>query len=659
MDSKHHILLSKLATIGIVISIIQVILFGFIINTLFWTLASISVGIFFGLILLLNRLKKYNPAQIVYFIGSSILIAFFAAYLPLGSGMRLYYPSLLAFLFLIVDFRKQKLSFLIMFSTIVSCIFLSYFNEGGFSFLQFNNQEIRYLYISNYISSVAILIYVLYHNNFLKYDIKDALFESNAKLKAIFDSSKQAIFLIDLHLNILKYNKTAFNQIKSILGKEIQMGDFVLDYISKDSIEHYVHHFNKCIRDKESVTYERSVTDTNGQIFYYEIIFTPVYNENQEIIGVAAAGLDISIKKKLENDIYFRDILLTNIFEESPDALFLTDSITKEIIACSKSSVQMFEASSEDEIKHNKCIYLPKSPIYDLTEHEIENTIITFGEWKSEIEYQTFNGKVFWGAIHIKQIKVLEVTYNLVRVVDITHKIIEKENLINLHLLEQKEIANKLKQRNLGLIIHGQEQERQRISKELHDGISQMITAARLNIEVIDTLHAEESKLQKQKAKEILQQISIEVKRLSNNLMPTVIADFGLVYAIDHLVKLIPKSINVNFEYNFEIENLELTSNIQISVYRIVQEALNNAIKYANADLIHIFLGKSENNELILEIKDDGIGFRVNNHNDSNNSLPYNGLNNMKERADLINAQFEINSVPNKGTLICVVIPLF
>ncbi len=54
-----------------------------------------------------------------------------------------------------------------------------------------------------------------------------------------------------------------------------------------------------------------------------------------------------------------------------------------------------------------------------------------------------------------------------------------------------------------------------------------------------------------------------------------------------------------------------------------MKEALNNAIKYANLDLIHIFLGKSENNKLILEIKDDGIGFNLENLKDSNNLLPY------------------------------------
>ncbi len=659
MNSKEHIILSKLATIGIFVSIFQIIVFFFLIKTLFWTLSSLLVGVFFGLVLIFNNLKHFNISQYLYFAGSSLLITFFATNLPSGTGLRLYYPSLLAFLFLLLDFRKETLKFLILFISIVSLIFISYFFEGQFSIVLLDQKTIKFLYVCNYICSILIFVYILYNLNYLKFKTKDALFETNAKLKAIFDSSQQAIFLIDLDLKILKFNKTASQQIKIILNKDIQKGDYVNDYIPQDAIQQYIYHFNLCIETKSIVTYERHLVNENGEEYFYEIIFSPVYNENSQIIGVAAAGLDVSSKKKLEKDIQFRDILLTNIFEESPDALFLTDSISKEILACSKSTITMFEANSEDEIKNIEWMNLHNNPIEESSKMEVENALLDKGEWKSEIEYKTLKGKVFWGAIHIKRIKVLDKSYDLVRVVDITYKIIEKENLINLHLLEQKEIANKLKQKNLGLIIHGQEKERQRISKELHDGLSQMLTAARLNLEVIDTSHSLESHTQQQKVKDILHQLVIEVKRLSNNLMPTVIADFGLVYAIENLIKLIPKTIKVKFEYNNEIENVQLDTNIQISVYRIVQESLNNSIKYSNADLIHIFLGISENNELILEVKDDGLGFEIDKINNIDEPLPFNGLNNMKERAELINAHFEITSVPNKGTLICVVIPLF
>ncbi|MFD2569368.1 sensor histidine kinase [Spirosoma soli] len=232
-------------------------------------------------------------------------------------------------------------------------------------------------------------------------------------------------------------------------------------------------------------------------------------------------------------------------------------------------------------------------------------------------------------------------------------------------------------------LIAGQEEERKRLSRELHDGLGQMLTAIKLQIEGLEanlnrTAGTEQNgNLAQTKnlktLKTLVTQTIQETRTISNNLMPSVLSDFGVVPAIKMLAENDRnEKVDVTFETNITAETPRLDKNVEIMLYRVTQEAVSNAVRHANPSHIHIEL-TDRGNTLQLAITDDGHGFRVprksptktteENSNEINKERttklrpPSQGLHNMQERAKLLNGKFKIHSTPGRGTKVQVSIP--
>lgn len=208
------------------------------------------------------------------------------------------------------------------------------------------------------------------------------------------------------------------------------------------------------------------------------------------------------------------------------------------------------------------------------------------------------------------------------------------------------------KQRTAGL-IEGQENERKRISQELHDGIGQLLTAIRFMLSSI-----EGNEETKKEIKKIIDDTITEVRRISNNLMPNVLLDFGLVPALKLLAKNTTKmtSTEVDLHIDKTLEDASFPKDVKTSIYRIAQEGINNAIKYANADTITLTLEQVDAESIIFSVEDDGDGFDIEKQA-SDEKKASNGLRNMKERVKLIQGIMEIHTAPGEGTRIHVIFP--
>jgi len=205
-----------------------------------------------------------------------------------------------------------------------------------------------------------------------------------------------------------------------------------------------------------------------------------------------------------------------------------------------------------------------------------------------------------------------------------------------------------MKQRSFTL-IEGQEKERQRIARELHDGIGQMLTAIRLKINLI-----EKEQQSKEELKKMLDDTTLEIKRISKNLMPNLLLDFGLKAALNELADGTQKysNLTVNYSYTESKNSKKVNFEIAVSIYRIVQEAINNTLKYAKASAIKINIYIDEKN-IHLQLDDNGKGFEIS-HSDTKKN---NGIKNMQERVYLLNGEFNLTSLPNEGTYITIIIP--
>jgi two-component system sensor histidine kinase UhpB len=144
------------------------------------------------------------------------------------------------------------------------------------------------------------------------------------------------------------------------------------------------------------------------------------------------------------------------------------------------------------------------------------------------------------------------------------------------------------------------------------------------------------------------------IRNLTTNLRPSMLDDFGLIPALKWYIDNFSKRTNIKVNLKTKGFEIRLSSEIETTLYRILQEALTNVAKHAQADEVSILLSQ-ENSFLSLSVRDNGIGFDAQKMTFTKDRL---GLFSMKERVELLNGEFEIRSRANRGTKLSVKIPL-
>ena len=205
------------------------------------------------------------------------------------------------------------------------------------------------------------------------------------------------------------------------------------------------------------------------------------------------------------------------------------------------------------------------------------------------------------------------------------------------------------KEENLQSIIVAEEKERTRIARELHDGIVQQIGATILKSRnTFKKLGVSEQPESTELLKD-LEASSAELRSISHQMMPRALEEKGLIIALEELLSnSLPSS---KFKYSFEHLHIEnrLPKNIEVTLYRITQELIQNIIKHSKATEVNIQLMKT-NNQILYLVEDNGVGFQ------SSTSKGI-GLKNIQSRIDLIKGSILFDS-ENKGTLTTIKIPL-
>ncbi len=189
-------------------------------------------------------------------------------------------------------------------------------------------------------------------------------------------------------------------------------------------------------------------------------------------------------------------------------------------------------------------------------------------------------------------------------------------------------------------MLKGEEQERQRIAQDLHDSIGGMLTGLKFKIAGEHSGNDDLASELPQKLNDILG----EVRRISHNLMPESLRQFGLIAAMEQLC-LAMKNNNVMIQFENYEDEVQVDFQKGLAIYRVVQEAISNALKYADADLIIVQVSKSAGTLLVL-IEDNGKGF------DPATANYGMGLNNMVNRIKWINGSIDVQSKPGSGTQI-------
>lgn len=270
--------------------------------------------------------------------------------------------------------------------------------------------------------------------------------------------------------------------------------------------------------------------------------------------------------------------------------------------------------------------------------------------WIGEVKVTTKTKEKLWLEMSIIPInKVKNKQRILILCTNITDRIRSQKEIDKLNELRFKKEVN-LQKAQASQIVEAQEEERKRIAKDIHDGIGQMLTALKFNIESINTSNIENTTNKVEKLKEVLSFLIKEVRTVTFNLTPPELSDYGIVATLNKLATQLSSFTEKKIFFENKTDfNGRFDSLVETNLYRVVQEAVNNALKYANSNYILISLSHSEN-LLSITIDDDGKGFDVKKLKKTSSM----GLFFMKERISYVNGRIFINSLKDKGTRITI-----
>lgn len=226
-------------------------------------------------------------------------------------------------------------------------------------------------------------------------------------------------------------------------------------------------------------------------------------------------------------------------------------------------------------------------------------------------------------------------------------KEIEHNTILNIQNIEkEKEILNNR--------IEVQEETIQKISREIHDNVNQLLTLTKLNISTLKKSSAAEFESKINLTNELLTDAINELSNLSRSLSAGLINEFGLIKSLESEIIRITQIDNIKINLTVSDRQRAVSPELCLPIYRIFQEATRNSIIHGNASIILVNL-EINDSSILLQIEDDGNGFDINYC--SSQEKRGQGITNMQKRATLLNGTLEISSIIHTGTKIRVTIP--
>lgn len=216
---------------------------------------------------------------------------------------------------------------------------------------------------------------------------------------------------------------------------------------------------------------------------------------------------------------------------------------------------------------------------------------------------------------------------------------------------ELKDLELNTQKKLMEAVILTKEKEQKRMAQELHDGIGSALTALKVSL-----IQMNLDKEDKRQIDTSIKAISTDVRRISNELMPSILEDMGLQIAIEHLIDRLKQQSSISFEYSRAREQLsERYESIELAVYRVVQELVNNIVKYAGAS--SVTLQETITGQLyLLEIRDNGSGFIP---SEKELTKPGSlGLKNIRSRILQVNGKIAYAPGVSEGTRVTIEVPL-
>ena len=468
-----------------------------------------------------------------------------------------------------------------------------------------------------------------------------SLEEGQKRYERIMETVQEGIWHIDENILTTYVNP----YLASLLGytPEDMIGKSALDFISPQNR-------NKVIQNIEerkkgiSKQHELSFYNREGQVIHTLIQSTPIYKDHH-FAGSISTLLDITQKKKAEEELRLSEQKYRIIFERNPLPMFMLEYPKRNFVAVNNAFIEKFGYSKAELAKMNmRQLRRPEEV------HKSDEIARILAE-KKQLRERMFLRKKD-GSDLLFDVQAAEIIFEGKTVyLTSTHDITELAKAEEALLQTNKQLRE--------LTVHLQdirEEERKHISREIHDELGQQLTALKLDLSWIakKITTQEEAIVTKIKSSlDVIKGTIQKVRRLATELRPAMLDELGLAEAIRWQAIEFAKrtGIKVNFETN--ADERVFPPDISISFFRILQESLTNIARHAEAGHVECKLHLADC-FLMLQICDNGKGFHPDNACDKK-SL---GLLGIMERVEMLKGEYHLSSEPMKGTKLTVNVPV-
>jgi PAS domain S-box-containing protein len=467
------------------------------------------------------------------------------------------------------------------------------------------------------------------------------LLDSEKRFRSLVQNGSDMIKILDKN-GLFTFSSPS---VEKVLGysPETIIGKSTFEFIHPDDLLDIQNHFQTIKQtDYDEIPYFR-FRNKNGEWRWLETKLTNLLAD-PAVHGIVSNSRDVTEKKKSEEAILESEERYRSLFFNNPMSICIWDLDTFEILEVNDTAQKEYGYSRDEFLSlsiHNlrkeeyteHFISLVKE-LKEMNEQKIKHAVVSHIKKDGEtMLMEVYSQKIIFKGRNA----VLALANNINEKVKLEKRLTEEREA------KQKEITE--------AVIRVQEKERYEISRELHDNVNQQLTVAMMYIATAEKGSNNAEALLKQSSVFIYNAIE-EIRKLSKALVTPLIKDFGLCKAIEGLLEDVqPANNSIHFDFfseNFYEE--DVSYEFKLSIYRIVQEQMNNILKHAKAKEVVIELYRDE--VIRLSVNDDGIGF------DTKKKRKGIGIHNIQTRVGLYGGKINIHSEPGQGCQLRVEFPI-
>lgn len=449
---------------------------------------------------------------------------------------------------------------------------------------------------------------------------------SKESLSALINATSESAFLCSIEGEIITANEIGAKRLNQRLDK---IGTNVFSYFPSNNSDKRKMIGETIQKTKKPLRFE---DERDGYCFDNSIY--PVYGNDEEVVAYAVYAKEVTQQKKAKNALIESEAKYKAQYDYFPIPVYTIRKINGELFFTDvNNAARNYPYVKADEIIGNK-----------VSDYFYGNEGLALIDIINDV-------------FKSKQIRKLEISYKfkttrIKRNLSIVVGFVPSDSV----LLSTIDITDKkhAQQKVMHAMINAEERERSRIAKDLHDGASPVLAAVKLYVESLLSINDETKKIElTTKIEHTINEAIQSITEISNKLSPHILQNFGLSVAIQSFIDNISEITNLHFDFTSNVDQ-KLDENIEINLYRVTAELINNTIKYAKAKNILIDINIKDE-EINFLFEHNGKGFNLEKKRKESKGM---GLHNLFNRINSLNGKIDFNTSISNGVKVEISIPL-